>query len=226
MNNKILIFITLILITIGFILFYQRNTPEKVTREFYTNWINYKGDPINDKLYKNTKLVTNNFISYVDSIKTYDPVLCNQSNPKEFKIENVLIHDNEASLIVIENFDQGIKNINVFLKKTGNKWKIDQIKCSEEETSSFTETNFKKQGNIILENSNIDFLYEEPGKPSIKTRLIFSSFSTCISSVNKTLNCDEIKFQTGDRVEVEGIKQNDILQVYSLLIIPPALPNF
>ena len=224
MNNKTLILITLISIIIGFILFNQRNTPEKVTKEFYTNWINYKGDPINDKLYKNTKLVTNDFISYVDSIKTYDPILCNQSNPKEFKIEDVLIHNNEASLTVIENLDQGIKNVDVFLKKIGNEWKIDQIKCNEEETSSM-ETNFKKQGNIVLENSDINFLYEELGKSTMKTRLIFNSFSTCVSFNNKTLNCNEIKFRTGDRVEVEGVKQNDTLQVYSLLVMSPALPN-
>ncbi len=220
MNNKIIVLITLLLLIIGFVLFTQRNTPEKVTKTFYKNWINYQNDSISDKLYENSKLVTNDFISYANSIKEYDPILCTQNTPKEFKIENVSIHNNEATLTVIENFDQNIESVNVSLKKIGNQWKINKITCNKEEIIPFVKANFKKQGNIIIQDNSIDLLYEEPGKPALKTKLIFDSFSTCISSNHENLNCNEINFQAGDRVEVEGFKQNDALQVYSLLILP------
>jgi len=224
MNNKGLIYILILAVIIfGVILYNQRNTPQKVVNDFYKKWISYEGSPVNDKLYKNTSFVTDNFIVKIDSFigsfnhGGYDPILCAQDVPQRFKIENVLVYNNEADLTVIENFDQSIKNVNVLLKKIGNEWKIDQINCEEEVIA--TESNFIKQGNIVRQDNNITLLYEEPGNPALTVKLIFNSLSTCLSASKESLNCNEINFEAGQRVEVKGLKQDNSLNVYSLLFL-------
>lgn len=69
---------------------------------------------------------------------------------------------------------------------------------------------FVKDGNLTGEAGSWSITYEEPGKPALKTDLIFESDSIC----NENFDCSSLK--TGDRIKVYGRMDSDKLKVWSL----------
>ncbi|MDF1497059.1 MAG: DUF3828 domain-containing protein [Patescibacteria group bacterium] len=114
------------------------NTPEQSVNEFYGSWINYEGNPMVDKIYRNNPLITAGLTQQIDSILAsfdksgYDPVLCAQDKPQNFSLGVVTVDGNNASVVLTENFGGSEKNIIVSLKKDTN-WQIDNIICEEGE---------------------------------------------------------------------------------------------
>jgi len=233
MDNKIILLILFVLLSFSIILYSinQKNTPEKTTQEFYNAWINHEGNPLTDKLYEKTNLVTEEFKNNINNIitnfnhVTYDPILCSQNKPQDLKIVNSNINNDSAQVIVKESFNENEKNITVHLKNIDSQWKINNIECDQPDTSR-PEANFQKQGNIVNKEDGLVLIYEEPGKPALTTSLFFTPLSVCMIENGQNVNCELINWQDGNRVEINGVKQGDILEVYSLLLISQEINSF
>ncbi len=72
--------------------------------------------------------------------------------------------------------------------------------------------NFSKEGNLVKDqDGSWALLYEEPGQPALQVRLVFVNESVC--DFEKGGRCDESLFEIGDRVRVEGDRQDNTLIV-------------
>lgn len=92
-------------------------------------------------------------------------------------------------------------------------------------TSSEAEinVNFKEVGNLLHNNPGLEegawyLSYEEPARPGIVVRLLLTASTTC-GTDSTAEGCDLSKFAAGQRVSVEGSRQDDSVTVMRLEFI-------
>ncbi|GEM_PF-6792975 len=74
---------------------------------------------------------TENFRTELGKDKRYDQVLCTQGGSDEpIRVDNAIIQDNRAQVIVRQKYINGDNIIKVELLKSGNNWQIDKVTCS------------------------------------------------------------------------------------------------
>jgi hypothetical protein len=112
--------------------------PGQVVLDFYENWVDHDGNPIVDRMYNESDLVTDEFKAEIDDIIAsfdkggYDPVLCAQDVPSGVKVSNVSVDGSKATVTLKESFGGSDKMIEVAMKKDGfSGWKINNIICQE-----------------------------------------------------------------------------------------------
>jgi hypothetical protein len=117
--------------------------PGQVVLNFYEDWVEYDGNPIVDRIYNESELVTDNFKTETDNIIDsfdkggYDPVLCAQDVPSGVEVSNVSIDGSNAMITLKEYFGGSDRIIEVAMEKDGFKgWKIDDIICQEGENEA------------------------------------------------------------------------------------------
>jgi hypothetical protein len=83
---------------------------------------------------------------------------------------------------------------------------------------------FMKRGNLT--NATADetknewlLVYEEPGKPALNNKLIFSDKSVCYLTDGTQSTCSEIKFKSGDNVEISGEIKDGKVTISELVLI-------
>ena len=74
--------------------------------------------------------------------------------------------------------------------------------------------NFIKSGNLV-DGPDWNLLYEEPGKPALKARLIFNEKSVC-NIGSQASPCRPEGFTQGERVEIKGRKSGSDIIVQNL----------
>jgi len=116
-----------------------KESPEKVVLNFYREWVEYEGNPMVDKIYKDNSLVRAEFSEEIDRIISsfdkggYDPILCAQDKPESATIKNISVDNDNASVILLQDFSSQQKNIQVNLIKENNQWQISEVICQEGE---------------------------------------------------------------------------------------------
>ncbi|MDA3802878.1 MAG: hypothetical protein PF488_03205 [Patescibacteria group bacterium] len=75
--------------------------------------------------------------------------------------------------------------------------------------------NFETTGNVVKDGSTWSVVYEEPGAPALKEKLVFDEQSVCL----KEGVCRPVYWQIGDRVEVVGIKGDEGILVYNFKVV-------
>lgn len=91
------------------------------------------------------------------------------------------------------------------------------------ETSQSLNVNFTQTGNLTKENpeDNIQawlLLFDMPGNPAATITLKFVEDSVC-NLKGFELKCTEAKFNLGDRAEVEGEKEGQVVTVSKLTVL-------
>lgn len=115
-------------------------SPEETTLAFYSQWVNYEGNPMVDKIYLESNLLTDSFKNKVDGIiasfdefGAYDPILCAQDVPTQVDVVNTSIQEDSAVVLTEHNYSGGNKMVEVLLVKEDGNWKINDIICQEGE---------------------------------------------------------------------------------------------
>jgi hypothetical protein len=137
----------------------QRNIePAEVTLSFYSDWINYNGNPLGDGLHRRSNLLTPEFKDKIDDIidsfteSSYDPILCAQDFPSRVEVRDISLDDNLA-LVTVENFFSGDNKIlEVSLIKEGGDWLISDIMCQSKSDEISVEDNLTNANKELVEN--------------------------------------------------------------------------
>jgi len=83
--------------------------------------------------------------------------------------------------------------------------------------------NFSQEGNLVKDNPGMKegewyLVYDEPGAPGKSVLLKLVDFSTCsFRGVGK--ECDEDELEKGMRVNLQGIREGDVLTVTHLTVL-------
>lgn len=105
----------------------------------------------------------------------------------------------------------------------GYSWCESKQKCLRvwEETCPHS---FIKKGNITSATADETknewlFVYEEPGKPALNNPIVFKESSVCYLTDGTQSQCSQIKFKSGDNVEISGDLKDGKLIVSELVMI-------
>jgi hypothetical protein len=198
MKNKFLgIVLGLVLfLGIAFLTFYlikntnQRNIqPAEVTLSFYSDWINYEGNPLADRLHRRSNLLTLEFKDKVDDILNsfseagYDPILCAQDFPDRVEVKDSIIEGNEATVLTEHFYSGGNKIVEVSLVKDLNSWQINDIVCQASDNLGDTISTSDKNLVKSYIRENISSLSTEEavlGGTFYVTDIRFISDSSCL----------------------------------------------
>lgn len=108
-------------------------SPQDVTKNFYTWYVSYPGDPITSNEFKNSPYLTTAFkqqsLDLHDPTSGYDPVFCKQNQIARVAYEtkpnppltNVFIHQDTI---------QGTSLYRVILARIKGKWQITDTRCN------------------------------------------------------------------------------------------------
>jgi hypothetical protein len=119
----------------------EKNTPEQTVSRFFTDWIGYKGNPLVDRYYAESSLVSRSYSDKVDAILAsfdkggFDPILCAQDLPEGIKIINTAVEGEKALVAIEKIFSGGNQMSEVYLERQDGKWLISDIVCGEGEAS-------------------------------------------------------------------------------------------
>lgn len=117
--------------------------PEVVAEEFYAWYLDAFGDhasntfgsPLSNKEYHSSPYLTPSFIEHVDAIlagfenrSSYDPFLCAQNIPPSVTADSVLLHGEQASVLMRTDFPGHF--ITLDMQHTGDGWQISDITCA------------------------------------------------------------------------------------------------
>lgn len=83
------------------------------------------------------------------------------------------------------------------------------------------ELNFSEIGNIVEREGLWTLVYEKPGSPALTVSLVFDDLSMCTDE-RADGSCLPAYWEIGDRVEIKGVKDEDILLVRSFRVIGEA----
>jgi len=110
-------------------------SPESVVQDFYTWYLDYAEgrNPLVDAAYRSHSLLTERFIAEVDELLAsfdkggYDPFLCAQDIPTFFRITEMTVAGQKASIVVETSFQD--HRLGVELEQFDGYWRIDDIVC-------------------------------------------------------------------------------------------------
>ncbi len=113
----------------------DQTEPENITESFYEWYLAYKGNPLTERAYQDSDLLTPSFIAHVDEVlagfseqAAYDPFLCAQDRPDEVMVDGIYNHGERVSLLLRSSFPNHALIID--LQKMGDNWKIANITCA------------------------------------------------------------------------------------------------
>jgi hypothetical protein len=115
----------------------EQKTPEQTVNQFFSEWVEYKGNPIVDRYYAHSPLIDKTYVEKVDMIITsfdksgFDPILCSQDFPERIEITNTAIKDGNAVVSINKVFSGNSLMAEVILKQKNGKWLINDIICQE-----------------------------------------------------------------------------------------------
>lgn len=109
--------------------------PDAVVQAFYDWYLTYEGNPIVERAYQDSDLLTPSFVEHVDEVlagfseqTNYDPFLCAQDRPEWVMVDSVYAHGEQTSLLMRSSFPGHVMTID--LQKLGDGWKIASITCA------------------------------------------------------------------------------------------------
>lgn len=111
-----------------------------VVKAFYDSWIGYEGNPLSEKYYQKTELLTPELKSRLDGIVSsmngggYDPVLCAQDKPASFQVRTINADPNAPRFAVDERFGNATTTVTVDVANVNNAWRLSAITCADGST--------------------------------------------------------------------------------------------
>ncbi len=163
-------------------------TPSQTVENFYSKWLSYSGEfptrnPMADKIYRSSDYVTEKLVQRLDNnisaeeTGNYDRVLCSQKIPEKIEFRESFVKEEEAEVIVTEDFWGQLREITVSLKMTDGEWKMDRITCPVAGADSGSQLPNPASVNCTQQGGNLDIRTEFDG--SQRGFCIFSDGSEC-----------------------------------------------
>lgn len=102
--------------------------------------------------------------------------------------------------------------------------RANEVKIESFDIIKDNEAIFSKTGNVVKQGDEWYLVYEEPGKPALKKQLLFDDSSQC---PNERLDksCFPSYWQVGDRAQVDGWLEADVIKVRSFKIVGEVSKN-
>lgn len=106
-------------------------TPSHTVVEFYQGVIVHRGNPLLDGYYRSNPSLTGNFLLGFDAAQesAYNPVFCSAAKPPAFAVTATARSGDTATVSIAEQYASGQINVQVSLRRDGDVWKIDQVRC-------------------------------------------------------------------------------------------------
>lgn len=107
---------------------------------FYGWYLDYEGNPLVDRAYRERKELSPEWIAQVDDLLStpgkagYDPFLCAQDRPGAFAIDELAVTGDRARASVSTDF--AVHHLTVELVQREGRWMIDAIVCAPPEATS------------------------------------------------------------------------------------------
>jgi hypothetical protein len=106
--------------------------PEEIVEAFYNEYLAYDGNPLVDKTYQFSIMLSDDFIAYLDDFTAdgmlYDPILCAQDRPERILTGTAIISGDLATVPATSSFEG--HHFDVKLRQVDGTWKIDMVECS------------------------------------------------------------------------------------------------
>lgn len=134
-----------------------------------------------------------------------------------FYITEFEFMDSETCLINYEDGHIALRakvNFNVSAQGDVEIVSFDLVSLEEE-----TSVNFSKEGNILEVDQGWELIYEEPGAPALRVRLVFDDNSICTKEGEEDQACFPVYWQNGDRVTIKGMKTGEMVRVGEFKLI-------
>jgi len=150
-------------------------------------------------------------VAALTSGATLDPVLCQSVVPQSITIRNVYAQANIAQSLVTSKDKNVTKQAVVSLSKSGDRWLISEIQCTDGEVAPEREFSFDKEGFLIkgsvpkpYNNKNWHLVFTQDGKAGNVVPLIFDTKSQCTSLEGVKAVCKPEQFKETSQVRVRG----------------------
>ncbi|MGM0482903.1 MAG: hypothetical protein ACQEP6_03540 [Patescibacteria group bacterium] len=126
-------------------------------------------------------------------------------------------NESDAYMKVRFNYSGGPVLKRIEMVEEDGVWKVDSVSDVNESEEEQRESNFKETGNLVINNPGYPedvwyLVYEKPGEAGLNEALIFTEGSLCVSESEEEV-CDTDMLESGMRVEVEGFKVDDGVEV-------------
>jgi hypothetical protein len=111
-----------------------QDQPEDVVQKFYDWHIRYEGNPLVDKAYRSSDLLSPEFIAdldeFTDGGMIADPILCAQDRPESVTPGKAVVSGDQAIVAVTSSFAG--HGFEVELRLMDGAWKIDGVRCGNQ----------------------------------------------------------------------------------------------
>ncbi len=200
----------------------KRETPMRVTMEFYNQWLEERKSttttPYESGLLQSTAL-TDEVRSQIERAHKnrkrgdVDPVLCLSKIPNKIDGDEISTTDNKA-VVTVKPRDKSItteQQAVVSLTLVGDQWLITKLDCMVGEMMVEKEYDFEKSG-VLLKDSieppyskeNWHLIYEQETVAGFVVPLTFDGGSVCVQSDKTEAPCDTSKLTETTNVFIQA----------------------
>lgn len=137
-----------------------------------------------------------------------------------FYVTSVRFTEPYTAVVEYEDGHTALVAETVFSVNEAGQVEIDSFEILGDEQAILpSELNFQKTGNIVqTTEGDWGLVYEEPGKPALTATLVFDTRSLCTDEYEND-SCFPEYWEVGDRVEVAGVLEGDILTVSQFRVV-------
>lgn len=236
-KKQIIVLVIGVLVIIAlFILFTSRDTqepqgvlmeePVDVVVDFYGQWTEEKMATSTDPY--TSGLAESNFLSPALKEKIanardeeLDPVLCQTTTDIQIATRRAYVGETEVQILVTAR-DKSLTGQALYtLRKEGEGWYIDDIRCSAGEFGEDREFTFETEG-FLIKGSTLESLdpelwyiiFEQDGRPGLSAPLLFGAESKC---AGETCNQDQLTEKS--KIFVQGQMTERGVEVVNLEVV-------
>jgi hypothetical protein len=166
-------------------------SPEETVNAFLSEWIEYDGNPMVDRIYRENEKLTEEYVLKVDNIldtfdkSGFDPILCAQDIPEEIIISNTAVKEDKATVSLEQIFSGSSRPIIVNLEKEAGIWKISDIICQEGEGGNDLNAGVSP----VIQNTVGDYIRENINELSPEKAVLGGTFYVTSIRFIDSYNC-------------------------------------
>ncbi len=132
-----------------------------------------------------------------------------------FMVSSITFFSGNEAVVDYEDGHIALSALATYEVSSGGEVEIKNFEVIEDEL------NFSEIGNIVNRDGSWVLVYEEPGSPALTLSLAFDGLSMCTDE-REDNSCLPAYWENGDRVEVNGVKEGELLLVRNFRVIGEA----
>ncbi|MGM0482895.1 MAG: hypothetical protein ACQEP6_03500 [Patescibacteria group bacterium] len=235
MNNKSILLVLALVVALGALIFVfggdtaeaptERKDHKEIGTIFLDNFLAIAPPAEGDEAKENLKSVlSNSALAEIDDENFSRDVALFvgvQDIPDNgYEVLDDVENESDAYMNVRFNYSGESVLRRIEMVEEEGKWKVDSVSEASQSEEDQSESDFKETGNLVINNPGYPedvwhLVYEKPGEVGLNEALIFDEDSVCISEGEEDV-CDPDMLESGMRVEIEGFKSDDGVEVQIL----------